>query len=104
MAFMETAGSVLIRPRQLGPSSAMPASRACWRTLASSSAPSAPVSLKPAEMTMALWMPLRPHTSSASGTPCAGMMRTAMSTLSSMSSTVGYDLTPMMLPRFGFTG
>ena len=51
VAFMDTAGSVLMTPKQLGPTSRIPLAWASRTISRWAAAPSAPASAKPAEMT-----------------------------------------------------
>jgi len=69
---------ILIRPR-----------RASARTRSSSSIPSGPVSLKPAEMMMAPSTPASTHSVMMSGTAVAGATITARSTFCGTSETEG---------------
>ena len=57
-----------ITPRQLGPMMRIRPRRASSRTCSSSSAPSGPVSLKPAEMMMAPSTPASTHSAMMPGT------------------------------------
>jgi len=70
---------VLATPRQLGPRKRTPAARARPTVCSSSAKPAGPVSLKPAEMTTAAWVPLSPRAPIASGTSGAGRTITARS-------------------------
>jgi hypothetical protein len=60
-------------PRQLGPMTRMPKRRACSATASSSAAPSAPISLKPAEMTTVVGTPASPHSAMMPGIEGAGV-------------------------------
>ena len=94
----------LMTPRQLGPTIRMPDSRARARIRRSSATPSGPISLNPAEMTMAEWIPSRAHSSMRSGTPGAGVTMTARSIGPGADARSGYALIPRMLGRFGLIG
>ena len=67
-------------PMQFGPRMRTSASRATASTRASSALPASPVSLKPAESTMAAGTPARPACAMMSGTAGAGAATTARST------------------------
>src|SRR5713101_3785935 len=99
-----TSGSVLIVPRQFGPTIRMEYFCAREATWSSSAAPSCPISLKPAEITMRPLTPSFPHSSVTAGTAAAGTTTTATSTLSGKSPIEGYDLTPLIEQSFGLTG
>ncbi len=94
----------LIRPRQFGPMSRKRAGRAAAKISASSRAPSAPDSLKPAETIMAPRTPARARSLTTPGTVGAGVAITARSISSGIVPTAGYDLMPKTLERFGLTG
>ena len=102
VAFMPVSG--LITPRQFGPITRMFALRASSRSLTSSAAPSGPISLNPAEMTIAPRTPFSPHSLIIPGIEGGGVMITARSTSSGIAETEGYAFTPRTLGRFGFTG
>jgi hypothetical protein len=104
LAFNETWESVLMIPRQFGPSRGMPLCRAAFKTSASLPIPSPPNSLKPAVMTMAPLIPFCPHSFSTWATAALGTIITARSTGSGISRTVGYALTPIMDLALEFTG
>ena len=104
VAWRRTAGSVLITPRQLGPSSRMPKRRAIRRAAADSAAPSGPDSAKPAEITITARTPLRPHSRTTSGTSAAGTTTTARSTGPSMASRDGWARTPATWSASRLTG
>src|SRR5215210_7377302 len=94
----------LITPRQLGPTMRILPRLASSRTCCSSSAPTSPASLKPAEMTMAPSTPASAHSRMIPGTVGAGETMTARSTCSGTSRTLGYAFIPRTLDRFGLTG
>ena len=77
------------------------ATATAWR---SSSAPSGPTSLKPAEITITAPMPAWPHSSISAGTPGGGVTITARSTGSGMALTDGTVAMPTTLRRLGLTG
>ena len=83
VAFMPESG--LMTPRQFGPMTRMPASCASFSNCRSNSAPSGPISLKPAEITMAPRTPFSPHSRMMPGMDGGGVMITARSTCSGMS-------------------
>ena len=72
--------SGFITPRQFGPMIRMPPRRACSMIRRSSSTPSGPISLKPAEMMIAPWTPASTHSPMMPGTVGAGVTMTARST------------------------
>ena len=78
-----------ITPRQFGPMTRIRPRRACSRTRRSSSIPSAPVSLKPAEMMIAPRTPASTHSAIRSGTAGAGVTMTARSTRSGTAAMLG---------------
>ena len=78
-----------ITPRQLGPTILILPRLASSRTRCSSSTPSGPVSLKPAEMMMAPSTPASTHSPMMSGTAGAGATMTARSTFAGTSETPG---------------
>jgi hypothetical protein len=87
VAFIPESG--LITPRQLGPMMRMLAfcaSTSNWRSMA---APSGPISLKPAEITIAPCTPLAPHSAISPGMEAGGVTTTARSTGSGISETEG---------------
>src|ERR671911_350097 len=101
--------SGFITPRQLGPMMRMRPCCASSRTCLSSSAPSGPVSLKPAEMMIAPPTPDSTHSWMISGTAGAGAAMTARSTRSGTSETLGYAFMPRTfwrrsLPRTSWAG
>ena len=79
----------LITPRQLGPMMRILPRRACSRICRSSSTPAGPVSLKPAEMMMALLTPRSTHSLMMPGTVGAGVTTTTRSTGSGTALRVG---------------
>jgi hypothetical protein len=78
-----------ITPRQFGPTTRILPRLASSRTRRSSSTPSGPVSLKPAEMMMAPFTPACTHSPMISGTAGAGATMTARFTLAGTSETLG---------------
>ena len=104
VAWSRTAGSVLMTPRQLGPSSRTPKRRAARSVAADRAVPSGPDSAKPAEMTMTACTPLRPHSSTMPGTSAAGTTTMARSTGPSTSAMPGTARTPPTWLAWGFTG
>jgi hypothetical protein len=78
-----------ITPRQFGPISRSRPRRASSSTRRSSSTPSAPVSLKPAEMTMAPLTPAWTHSATRTGTLGFGVTTMARSTRSGTAATLG---------------
>ena len=93
-----------ITPRQFGPISRIRPRRACSSTCRSSSAPAVPVSLKPAEMTIAPRTPASTHSPIRSGTVGARVAMTARSTGSGTADSFGYALIPSTLGRFRLIG
>ena len=89
MAFMDTFGSVLRSPRQLGPTSRMPCRRTRAWSASSRFRPASPVSLNPAEITTSALIPFRTQASAVSRTCAAGTTITARSTSPGMDSTSG---------------
>ena len=83
VAFMPDSG--LITPRQFGPMMRMLAFCASTSSCRSSSAPSGPISLKPAEITMAPCTPFSPHSRMSPGIDGGGVTITARSTCSGIS-------------------
>ena len=94
----------LITPKEFGPIIRIRPRRASSSTRSSSSAPSGPVSLKPAEMTTAPRTPASTHSATMSGTAGAGATITAKSTCSGTSEIVGYAFIPSTLGRLELTG
>jgi hypothetical protein len=76
-------------PRQLGPMIRIRPRRASSRTCVSSSAPSGPVSRKPAEIMMAPSTPASTHSLMICGTVGAGAAMTARSTRAGTSEMLG---------------
>ncbi len=95
---------VLIRPRQFGPMMRMPFSRATSTTLRSSSAPSRPVSLKPAVMTISAGTFFAAQSRVASRQNFAGITSTARSTSPGMSRTDRKQGRPRIWSALGLTG
>ncbi len=85
VAFTPVGG--IMMPRQLGPMIRMPAARAFSTSCRSSSAPSGPVSLNPAEITTAARIPASPHSLMIPGISRAGVTTTARSTSAGISFT-----------------
>ena len=79
--------SGLITPRQLGPTTRTLLACASASSCFSSSAPSGPISLNPAEITMAPRTPFWPHSRINPGMEGGGVTTTARSTCSGMSVT-----------------
>ncbi len=102
VAFIRPIG--FMTPRQLGPTTRMPYSRAASRTWRSSSTPSGPISLNPALMMITPLMPASPHSTTRPGADLAGVTMTARSTGSPIALIDGYALTPRMAGRVGLTG
>ncbi len=71
---------VLISPRQLGPWIRIPYFSAISKSFPSRTAPSCPVSLKPADMTTRALTPFIPHSSVTCSTLAAGIETTTRST------------------------
>src|SRR5271157_4503090 len=94
----------LITPRLFGPMTRI-RPRPAWSMIRrSSAAPSAPISLNPAEATMAARTPASTHSPIRSGTVGAGVATMARSTRSGTSPMRGWALIPSTLRRFGLTG
>ena len=87
VAFSPVTG--LMTPRQLGPMTRTPCLRASSTTWRSSSAPSGPTSLNPAEMTTTARTPASPHWAMRAGTVGGGVTMTARSTGSGMAPISG---------------
>ena len=94
----------LMTPRQLGPTTRMPAARAVRSTSCSSAAPAGPTSRNPALMMMTPRMPRAAHSSMSAGTDGGGVTMTARSTGSPMAVSEGDALMPRMALRVGLTG
>ncbi len=90
-----------ITPRQFGPTMRMPALFASSKTWRSSSTPTGPISLKPAEIMMTPFTPAVPQSLTMPGTVAGGVMMTARSAGSGTAVMLGYALTPSTVSRFG---
>ena len=88
-ALSRTAGSLLISPKEFGPTTRMPASRARRSSSACSRAPSRPSSAKPDDTTSRALTPASAHSSTTSSTACAGTAMTARSTCPGTAATEG---------------
>ena len=86
VAFIATAGSVFTTPMQFGPIMRMPCRRTISMRRVSRSAPSPPISRKPAEMTTSPRTFAAPHSSAMSSTCSLGTTMTAMSHASGTSA------------------
>ncbi len=104
VACKRTSGSVLMIPRQFGPTTRTPQERATRSTSASRAVPSAPSSLNPAERITTPYTCLRPHSSTTAATESAGTAITARSTSSGMSRMLGAARTVATWCALGFTG
>ena len=71
-----------ITPKQFGPTMRMPALLASSKTWRSSSTPTGPISLKPAEIMMTPFTPFAPQSFTMPGTVGGGVMMTARSGVS----------------------
>ena len=91
-------------PRQFGPTIRIPLARAVARIWRSSSAPSGPTSLNPAEMMTTALTPAAAHSSIVAGMVGAGVAMTTSSGFSGSAARFGYARTPRMLARFWLTG
>ena len=89
VAFKRTSGSVLITPMQLGPTMRMPCSRTRSRTSASTAAPAAPVSAKPAVITTRPRTPASRQSRTTAGTAPLGTAIRARSIGSGTAATDG---------------
>ncbi len=89
LAFMDTSWSVLITPRQLGPTRGMSARLAASFSRLSSSTPWPPTSLKPAVMTTAPLAPIWPACCRVSMAASGGTTITTRSTGSGTSTRRG---------------
>ena len=87
VALSRVAGSVLMRPRQLGPSTRMPLARARATNVRWATAPAGPASAKPAASTISPWTPLAWHDATTSATDDAGTAMIARSTAPGTSRT-----------------
>src|SRR5208337_1724773 len=94
----------LITPRLFGPRTRIRPRHASSMIRRSSAAPSTPLSLNPAEVTMAAWTPASTHSPIRSGTIVAGVATMARSIGSGTSPMRGWALIPRTLGRFGLTG
>jgi hypothetical protein len=103
-ALSETAGSVWIRPMQFGPTIRIPLPRRTSRIFASSAAPSAFTSLKPAVMVTIARTPLRAASSTAGRTRSRGTVSTARSTGPGTASRDGQAGTEWTEVAWGLTG
>src|SRR3989337_1398213 len=95
---------VSISPRQFGPRSLMPRFLAFDRTSFSSLAPSAPVSLNPADIIITAFMPFLAQSSSTGGINFGGITIIARSIVLSIFSRDGDVLSPRSSEALGFTG
>src|SRR3989344_2191817 len=94
---------VSISPRQFGPRSLMPSPFAFKAISFSSLAPSAPVSLKPADMIMTALIFFLAQSSSTGGINFGGITTIARSISEFMPSKDGKVLSPRISEAFGFT-
>ena len=78
-----------ITPRQFGPTIRIPLARAVSRICRSSSAPSGPISLKPAEMMTTALTPAAAHSSTVAGMVAAGVAMTTSSGVSGSAARFG---------------
>ena len=78
-----------ITPRQLGPTIRIPLARAVARIWRSSSAPSGPTSLNPAEMMTTAFTPAAAHSSTVAGIVPAGVAMTTSSGTSGSAARFG---------------
>ena len=99
-----TSGSVFTTPKQLGPTHLIPYSCTLSRSCFSSSAPSLPVSLKPAVITQRPLMPFSWHWSIVDKTNFAFTTMIAKSISSGTSRTEVYACKPSITPPFGLIG
>ena len=104
VALRRCAGSVLRMPRQLGPTSLMPASRQMSSNSRSRRAPSGPASAKPADRTTRARAPATAHSRATARTAAAGTAITARSTAPAISSTLATAARPWTFFAAGFTG
>jgi hypothetical protein len=79
--------ATLTAPRQFGPSTRMPCSRAIATSSACSAAPAGPASVKPADSTMAALVPRAAQSRNAAGVALAGTARIASSGAAGVSRT-----------------
>ena len=94
----------LMTPRLSGPMTRIRPRRACSTIRRSSAAPSAPISLNPAEMMTTARTPASTHSPIRSGTIGAGVATMARSIGSGTAPMRGWVLIPSTLRRFGLTG
>ena len=92
-----------IKPRLLGPMMRILPRRASLSNSCSSRAPSGPVSLKPAEITIAALTPASAHSQITLGTVGAGVTTTARSIGSGIEATFLYAFIPSTRRRMGST-
>ena len=102
LAFRFRCGHMI--PKQLGPITRRPPSRAYLPICASISCPLVPASLPPAETMMAPLTPFCTHSMTIDGTVAMGVAITARSMLCSAFSIEGRLLRPWMVLCRGFTG
>ena len=88
-ALSRTAGSLLISPKELGPTTRMPALRARRSSSACRRAPSRPSSAKPEDTTSRALTPASAHSSTTSSTAWAGTAMMARSTFPGTAATDG---------------
>ena len=103
IASRRTAGSVLMTPRQLGPTRRMPLRGRRRRARAGAGALAAPASPKPSEMTTSARTPWRAHSLPRATTLRAGIAMTASSTGSAISSRAATAVIPAIAGRRGLT-
>ena len=103
VALSRSSGSLLITPRQLGPTSRMLCDRARSSISRWRAAPSAPISWNPDEITTAVRTPAAPASRSASSTRAAGTATMARSTCSGRSVKWADDATPATTAPLGCT-
>ncbi len=101
---LKLTGTVEIIPRQFGPTIRTSNFFAVSKSNLSARAPSGPISLKPALMTIAHLTPTSPASSTTVCTNSAGTQTTARSILSSDSFMEGMDFKPKISSGFGLTG
>ena len=104
VALSENAGSALMTPRQLGPTMRMPRERTRSASARSRSAPSSPISRKPAVITTRPPTPASAHSPAMPNTRCFGTTMTARSTESGTEPMSGYARTEHTALADGFTG
>src|SRR5690242_4052247 len=96
--------SVFRMPMQFGPIRRIPYARHTRNNSRWLACPSAPISEKPAEITISALTPFRPQLSAAATTPFAGTTMMARSTAPGMFSTLVYAGTDSMTEADGLTG